>query len=229
MTAVRRPDIEGDVFDRLRGAPGERLDADRYLAAFESDFARAEHGVWKLERAQEFYEPDVESWRALFDGDWVRALALAEGMREPLTDFYARHPPCRRIRIVERPVTPYLQWELHVLAIRASAGERIRVLPADSIRHVEHAALLPELLALSPTLLYQVCYDEIGAHTGGRRITDPAVAAPCLDAVVALYEQGEELLPYFEREIATLPPPVITAEARERFPDHSSHTESFRP
>ncbi|WP_372500395.1 DUF6879 family protein [Sphaerisporangium perillae] len=90
--------------------------------------------MWKLERAQHFQEPDVPSWVAMIEGDWKRALALVEEMREAMGS--GSGPELRRLRIVHHPVTPYLQWEMQILKLRVEAGAKIRVLPADAVAHL---------------------------------------------------------------------------------------------
>ncbi|GGL03818.1 hypothetical protein Sme01_64940 [Sphaerisporangium melleum] len=210
--------------DGLRHA-GVTLAVEEYNQEFGRAFETAVGPLWKLERAQTFYEPDVASWRAMMDGDWDRALALGNEMGRALRDFYRTRPAFQRVRIVERAVTPYLQWEMHILAARAGAGEQVRVVPAESVREWEP---LPELLILSESLMYEVLYDEIGGHAGGRRVTDPAVIGPWLALLRDLWDRGEELLAYHEREIAPLPPPRVTDEMRHAVPDYSTRTETFK-
>ncbi|WP_169951671.1 DUF6879 family protein [Microbispora sp. H11081] len=219
----------GDIFDEVRRAEAPVLSAADYQAEFTEEFERAPDGVWKLERAQEFFEPDVASWRAMMAGDWDGSLAMLEELREFLFTYYKTRPEARRIRIVETPLTPYLQWELHVLAVRATAGERPRVLHADAVRELERGAPLPEIVVLGPSLLYEVLYDEIGAHVGARRITDPGLVGPCLAAIRQLYGRGEDVRAYVEREVAPLPPPVISESARALLPGYSHHTGTIRP
>ncbi|GGL11134.1 hypothetical protein Sme01_15410 [Sphaerisporangium melleum] len=196
-----------DLFHRLQSATGHPLPVAAYQREFDAVFESALDTMWKLERAQEFTEPDVESWRAMVDGDWDRSLALLEDRYAPLAAMYEKMPEFRRLRIVETPVTPYLQWEMHFLAIRARAGERIRVLPAEAVHDLEAEAPLPELVIFSRSLCYEVLYDRTGLHTGARRVTDPEVIGPCLSALAGLYEQAEDVAGYHAREIAPLPPP----------------------
>ncbi|MFC7583363.1 DUF6879 family protein [Nonomuraea antimicrobica] len=113
-------------------AGGLVLDVPEYQAGFDRDHAACVEPMWKLERAQDFYEPDVASWRAMMDGDWERSLALIERVAGPLADYFLRRQPVRRVRVVELPVTAYLQWEMHVLALRAAAGSPCRVVPGPA-------------------------------------------------------------------------------------------------
>ena len=64
---------------------------------------------------------------------------------------------------------------------------------------------------------------------GARRITDPALVGPCLAAIKELYGRGEDVRAYVEREVAPLPPPVITARRRDLLSGYSHHTGVFRP
>ncbi|GII60294.1 hypothetical protein Skr01_03790 [Sphaerisporangium krabiense] len=196
-----------DAFHRLRAAEGEVLAVADYQREFDEVFASSRDTVWKLERAQVFDETGLASWHAMIEGDWARSLALMEEHRPALTRLYAARPDFRRLRVVESPVTPYLQWEMEFFTVRAAAGEHIRVMPASALREAETTAPLPELVIFTRSLCYEVLYDAIGAHTGARRITDPAVVGPCLDALARLYAQGEELAGYHARAIAPLPPP----------------------
>ncbi|WP_432864433.1 DUF6879 family protein [Microbispora rosea] len=204
--------IPSDVFDDVRAADGEFLGLDAYQAEFEEVYRDAAEVVWKLERAQHFHEPAVPSWRAADAGDWALAVELIEEMRAPLTAMYRERAPFRRLRVVELPLTAYLQWEAQIFAVRVAAGEEIRVLGAPAVAPLETRAPLPELVVFGPGLLYEVRYDEIGAAVGARRITDPEVVAPCLSALASLYGEGEDLLPFFDREVAPLPPPSGLSE-----------------
>ncbi|MEV4294459.1 DUF6879 family protein [Microbispora rosea] len=208
--------IPSDVFDDVRAADGEFLGLDAYQAEFEEVYRDAAEVVWKLERAQHFHEPAVESWRAADAGDWALAVELIEEMRAPLTAMYRERAPFRRLRVVELPLTAYLQWEAQIFAVRVAAGEEIRVLGAPAVAPLETRGPLPELVVFGPGLLYEVRYDEIGAAVGARRVTDTAVVAPCLSALASLYDEGEDLLPFFDREVAPLPPPSGLSEKSSR-------------
>ncbi|MFB4265073.1 DUF6879 family protein [Nonomuraea sp. GTA35] len=212
-------------FAAVAGAGGVVMDVPEYQAGFDRDHAACAEPMWKLERAQDFYEPDVASWRAMMDGDWERSLALVHAMAGPLSDYFRRYQPVRRLRVAELPVTPYLQWEMHVLALRAAAGSPCRVVPAARVADLDP---LPELVIFSPSLMYEVLYDEYGGGRGGRRITDRDVVEPCLHAVRTLFDEGEDVRDFHEREIVPLPPPTITDEMRAALPAYAHRTEEFR-
>ncbi|SEG36209.1 hypothetical protein SAMN05444920_102714 [Nonomuraea solani] len=225
MTEQGTPVRLTNPFAAVAGAGGEVMDVPEYQAGFDGDHELCTEPMWKLERAQEFYEPDVASWRAMMDGDWAGSLELAGRMAGPVADYYRRRHPVTRVRVVEFPITAYLQWELHVLALRATAGSPCRVVPAARVADCEP---VPELVIFNPSLMYEVLYDRYGGGRGGRRITDPDVVAPCLRAVRELFAEGEDVLDFHRREIVPLPPPVITDEMRAALPAYAHRTEEFR-
>lgn len=202
-------DIDAAAFQRLRQADGVDLPVAEYQSEFAAAFRATDGVIWKLERAQCFHEPYDASWNAMMAGRWRRSLELIEQMRDSYAREYDGPAEFRRVRVVETPLTPYLQWELHYLAARALVGERGRVVPAHAVRPLEQVRPLPEVVIFSESLAYQVRYDEIGAHLGGRRIEDREAIRHCLPVMRRLFEQGEEMRSYVEREVVPLPPPVI--------------------
>jgi hypothetical protein len=60
---------------------------------------------------------------------------------------------------------------------------------------------------LGTEVLYEVQYDSVGTLSGARRIGDRGVIERCRQEISGLYDQAEDLLAYFDREIAPLPAP----------------------
>lgn len=196
------------MLERIRGLPAVEFDAQGYL----DDFWQYSNqdAFWKLERIQDFREPDEPSWRAMEAGDWDGALALIEEKRAGSTRHVTVSDGASsvRLRVVEHPVTPYLQWEMQVLKIWVETGTQdIRVMDAAAVRHLERTAPLPEVVVLGTETMYEVLYDDTGTHCGGRRIDDRDVIAACRAELHDLFGKAEDLLPYFDQEIAPLPPP----------------------
>jgi hypothetical protein len=198
----------------------ERLPLD----AYKRDFRRRQWEIggrdsWKLERQQHFMEPGFPSWDAFAEGDWERSLRLIEEERDFLVDFMRKAAEHRiglyRLRVVEEPITPYLQWELHLLRLRADCGERIRVVGADTVRELEEDGPLPELLTLGDGVLYTILYTDSGVLDGAQRCMDPQTVSQARELTMRLYESGEELPSYFDRAVSTLPAPE-TADGHER-------------
>jgi hypothetical protein len=191
---------------------GERMSQADYRADFRAVLGTiAGQESWKLERGQHFREPGAEDWEAFARGDWERSLELIEEDRHSTTHLVAKATRLGigqyRARVVEQPIRPYLQWELHALMVRAECGERIRVVPVDLVRDLEAEGELPELITLGASVAYQILYTESGELAGGVKITDTRVVAHITDLTRHLYEAGEDLATFFEREVAHLPPP----------------------
>ncbi|MFC5747969.1 DUF6879 family protein [Actinomadura rugatobispora] len=200
------------MLERIRQVPGEVLDH----AAYHKDYARQVEDlqgvIWKLERAQTFREPGDTSWEAFMSGDWDRALRLLEADRDAVRaearDNAKQGLRIQRVRVVEQPVTPYLQWELNALRMLAEEGFGLRVLQASCVRTLESRSRLPEIVVLGRRVLYEVRYRDDWTPCGARRIEAPDVIQAAATEIARLYESGESLLTFFEREIAPLPSPA---------------------
>lgn len=200
------------MLDRIRELPGKTLDIETYHALRRQESDHLTGPIWKLERSQYFHEPDDDpGWQAFNAGDWPKVLAVFESERAEAraeTDTYARQgSELRRLRIVERPVTPYLLWEMQWFKILAEEGTAIRVLDAEQVRDLEHDAPLPELV-VDEHALYHVSYDEDWRARGARRIEDPEVVRQAIREIAELWQPAEPLVSYFAREIMPLMPQV---------------------
>lgn len=204
------------MHELLTGAVGERLRLADYRADFAQRFWRIDQlGFWKFERQQFFQEPGDDSWEAFARGAWHEALRLIEARR---ADLEAEHRKVaehgfrvHRVRVVEEPIIPYLQWELHLLRLREQCGSRIRVVTPAQLARYETAGPLPELCTLGTDVLYEVLYDEHGALDGARRYADSTLVRSGQRLIAELYEIGEPLAGYFARRVAHLPAPASQA------------------
>ncbi|MDP9792539.1 hypothetical protein J2S43_001051 [Catenuloplanes nepalensis] len=192
---------------------GRRLNA----AAFKAEFAERfwnirEHDFWKLERQQTFTEPGDASWEAFRAGDWNTALHLMEARRAEYEDDARRMREVGltsyRVRVIETPLAPYLQWELHLLRLMGTISDRIRVIDVSLVRTHESHGALPELVCLGPDLTFEVRYNENGAVDGAIRHTGTDLTSTCRRLIQTLYEAGEDVVTYVDREVAPLPPPA---------------------
>ncbi len=214
----RMPDLHALRLPLLDPARGTRLDLD----AYEEDFWRRYTQIqgrdsWKLERGQHFVEQNSPSREALARGDWEGAIRLLENRRESLRKEGEQDRRQRtvfhRVRVVQRPFTPYIHWELHSLRLNAEYGEAIRIVDATRIAGPEESfGPLPELVVVGGRTLYQVIYTAEGVLDGGVRFTDPDLVQGWEGVIRAISEDGEDLAPYFERAVAPLPPPRLTTE-----------------
>ncbi|MGN9768425.1 DUF6879 family protein [Micromonospora sp. SD12] len=198
----------------LGGDPGELLALDAYWADFEQRFWKTgPPGFWKLERQQTFQEPNDEGWQAFAGGRWQDSLRILEARRPEFEDYYRRIADSgfatRRVRVVQEPLTPYLQWELHVLRLRHVYGGLTRVVGPDRIAGAEMDGPLPEIYTLGTDVMYEAVYDANGVLEAARRWRDPAVVAGCQEFIESLYHDGEPLDEYFARAVAPLEPPQL--------------------
>lgn len=202
------------MLDFLQGTVGERLSVDSYREDYEKRFAASgSHESWKLERKQQFRQPKHASWEAFARGDWDEALRLIENRRQHLYELSkedaARGITLFRVRVVEEPIIPYLQWELHSLRLRAECGEKIRVVGPEQAVKFEDVGQLPELLTVGRDTVYEILYDKSGVLDGAIRFVNPDATARCNNFIGQLYSNGEELSSYFDRRVAHLEPPQV--------------------
>ena len=201
------------MLDRIRETDGTRLDRSAYHGQMRVETERVNGTAWKLERSQFFTEAaDDPAWQAFKSGNWSKSLGIFDDEREILAAEAAKYARqgsrfCR-LRIVESPVTSYVQWEMHSLKITDEAGMPVRVLAADAVRDLERGLPLPEVVILGTRVLYEVCYHNSWTARGARRIDDPAVISQAAAEMAELWRQAEPLSAYFKREIAPLPPPI---------------------
>lgn len=191
---------------------GERLGRDAYKRDFrERDAVLRDTDSWKLERLQHFEEQGSPSRDALRRGEWGTALRLLEARRDALLstaqEDRRKGHLFHRVRVVEKPLSPYMQWELHSHRQRAEFGERIRVVGAGQVASAEREHRLPEIVVLGRSTLFQVLYSESGATLGAVRYTDHDLVRSWENYIRKLYEAGQDVRSYFEREVAHLPPP----------------------
>ncbi|WP_028648069.1 DUF6879 family protein [Nocardiopsis sp. CNT312] len=195
------------MLDTLADRSGALLGLEAYEADFDRRFeALRGTGVWKLERLQDFHQPENPSWMLYRAGDVPGALRLLEQERPALSQMFTglerRGVRVHRVRVVQWPLTPYLHWELCSLRIRAQCGERVRVVGPEAVAHLERAGPLPEVLTLGSGVAYRIRYDRAGVLAGSVRHTDAHLVASCRARIVALYREGEPLESFFAREIA---------------------------
>ncbi|MDQ0934094.1 DUF6879 family protein [Streptomyces turgidiscabies] len=98
-----------------------------YYADFEKYFWHCgDLRFWKLERQQTFKEPGYDSWEAFWRGDWDESLRLLETGRADMAEYHRKVEQhgfvARRARVVEEPLSDYMQWELRALRIRDQCG-----------------------------------------------------------------------------------------------------------
>lgn len=182
---------------------GDYLPGALYFQDYHSRLQHMTGDSWKLERRQQFVEADSPSWEAAARGDWECAMGeLLKRYHRLLADYQRlakRGITLYRVRIVEQPLTTYLQWQLASQRQRAALGERIRILsPGDIATHEQHAPV-PEIITLD-TAVYEVHYDDNGAYTAATRSTDLDTVSEWREYIRLLFDQGEPIEEYAGRE-----------------------------
>ncbi|MFI0241844.1 DUF6879 family protein [Streptomyces sp. NPDC016845] len=201
------------MFDSFPTGAPQRMDRRTYHADLGRFYTSGISFLNKLERGQHFAERGFASWEAFATGDWSRALSLADESREEYAEELRRAGQLgvrhRRLRVVEFPVTPYVQWELFVLRVRVDVGDDIKILDARSITNIERRRPVPEAVVLGNAVVYEVVYDDDGNPDGANRYTDRDLIQEVNSGFDALYARGEDFRAFFEREVEPLPPPDV--------------------
>jgi hypothetical protein len=200
------------MHELLDGISGEMMELDAYYADFEKNFwSITDLGFWKLERQQVFKEPDYDSWVAFAKGDWDEALRILEAGRADMENYHRRIEEhgfiTARARVVEEPITPYLQWELHALRVRDQCGGSVRIVRPEHIEGFEEEAPLPEIYTLGSKVMYQAIYNEESVLESVRKYVDFDLIKRCQRFIQDLYDVAEPLKHYFPRRVAALPAP----------------------
>lgn len=201
--------LDGLDLDMSRG---ELLSRDAYKLDFRKrEWEVGDRDSWKLERRQHFQEPGRGSWEAFSKGDWEGALRLIEERREALLKLSREAAEHRvglyRVRVAEEPLTPYLQWEIHLLRLRAECGELVSVVGPDTLGELEARKPLPEVLTLGGRTLYQIRYNDQGVLEGAVRYEDAELVARWEECMKRLFAEGEDMGSYFDRAVSHLTSP----------------------
>jgi len=109
----------------------DHISVDQFFSEYNRFSAQVRCRVFKLERLQNYMEPDNESWREFQVGNIKRSLELIPMIRakeaEYDVEFFKRGLQFLRVRAVELPLSPYIEWELQFHAFSAQYGETILV------------------------------------------------------------------------------------------------------
>ena len=199
------------MLDTIDTLCGDRLALEPYLNEFDARVESLRNtDIWKVERRQEFHQPESESWMAFRDGRYEESLRILEKNRPAIRNSFVEldEQGCtlERIRVVEKPFTTYLRWELPSLHLRAQCGEDVRVISAEPLDGFERDGQVPEVVTLGDSVAYRILYNARGVLQGGIRFTDPTIAGRCREEIAALHGIGEDLAHYFPREVVETEP-----------------------
>lgn len=177
-------------------ARGTRLDLDGFGAAFSSAWSQVEARFLKLECWQAYRESETnESQRAYDRGEFDVARQLlereAEADRPLYEDVRRRGIEYARVRLVQDPPTPYLEYEFLSYRIRAEMGENIEIVRCDPNLRLPNRQHFDFLLFDRHTaLIHDYGTATVGAQVGGWLTHEPQVIAALETTVVTLRQHA---------------------------------------
>jgi hypothetical protein len=177
----------------------KRVSLDEFGSEFSAAWKQVKWRFLKLECWQRYQENRAnESQEAYDHGDIARARELLEAEAQadrPLYEDIARHGiDYARIRLVRRPLTPYLQYELLAYEIRARMGENIEVV------EFSHDIKLPNdryfdflLFDRRTALIHDYGSGDAGLQSGGWVTHDAGVIAVLESRAITLRQKAVPL------------------------------------
>jgi hypothetical protein len=195
------------------GAFGRRLSLEEFHSEFLAAWQRLDRRFLKLECWQTYQEPATESLRAFLRGDRRRvdALLLTEARRDGFLydEVVQRGLDYARIRLVQKPLTPYLAWEMWNYQVRERMGESILIAelpPSVELPNNEFFDFL--LFDRSVGLVHD--YGDDGLQVGGWLVSDQAMLAELETRALALRDRAVPLAAW----LRTAAKPVGSAAGR---------------
>lgn len=183
-------------------AGSTRLDLEQFGIAFTDAWSGLEWRFLKLECWQAYQELEAsESQTAYQQGD-VRAardfLHQEAAADRPLyEDVERRNIEYARVRLLQEPLSPYLEYELSSYRIRAGMGENIEIVtcePELRLPDEEHFDFL--LFDRRTALIHDYGTGQIGRQSGGWLTREPQVIAGLEEIVATLRLKAVPLREY---------------------------------
>jgi|GEM_PF-777566 len=159
---------------------GSRLTPEEFHAAFTDHALRASR-ITKAETWQTYQEPATRSLQEYLTGNLDAVGPLLETEADLDETVYTRFRQLGtlflRLRVVRRPLTPYLTYEMENYRVRARRGERIQIADrtGDSQPPPNHRCF--DFLLLDDTAAFVHDYGETGLLAGGWLTTHPIALA----------------------------------------------------
>jgi hypothetical protein len=179
-----------------------RLDLDGFGSAFASAWSRIESRFLKLECWQAYQELETNESQAAYkrgDVDAARRLLQreAEADRPLYEDVRRRNIEYARVRLVQEPLTAYLEYELLSYRIRAEMGETIEVVRCEPGLHLPDEQHFDFLLFDQHTaLVHDYGNGGFGLQSGGWLTHEPGVIAALGKKITKLRQQAVSLQKY---------------------------------
>jgi hypothetical protein len=159
-------------------AGARRLTMEEFAAQFGANWRAVGSRILKVERWQEYQEPDTRSLREYRAGRFEKVRSLLEAEAESDRGVYdgmrARDAPFVRLRVVKLPLTEYLAFENWNFTVREAFGETVEIVDAtaDSRKLPNRSVFDFLLFDLFAALIHD--YGTDGLQVGGWSATSPA-------------------------------------------------------
>lgn len=162
-------------------AGAQRLDMEQFGVRFADEWRHMRSRFLKLECWQSYLEEAAKLSQAAFlagDLDGARHHLVAEATADGwlYDDVRRRGLDYARVRLVQDPRAPYLDYELLSYRIRAELGENIEIVPFDSELRLpddEHFDFL--LFDRHAALIHDYGTGSVGVQSGGWYVRDRGV------------------------------------------------------
>lgn len=193
-------------------SPSTLLSSSEFRERFLKEWHRSIARFLKVERRQEYAEPNDPSYQAFARGNFAEAHRLvAERIREQ-ESFYrparAKGVDLVRVRIVDDPLSSYLRdYELPSYVVSAQLGERIVVTRAGEVKQVLDRFRVPDFLLFDARCVLVNNYNEAGAPDGALLVDEPALVDEYRSVAERLVASAVELETFLADEGITVPPP----------------------
>ena len=178
----------------------KRLSLDEFRAEFAAAWSRLSRRFLKLECWQHYQEVEASGSHAAFDrGNIARARELlrqeAQADRPLYEDVRRKGIDYARIRLVRRPLTPYLRYEMIAYAMRGEMGENIQIVEVPAtLTPLPNADYFDFLLFDNECALIHDCGTAAtGKLRGGWLVRDPSAVADLENKALTLRQRARPI------------------------------------
>ena len=166
---------------------------------FERQWNAAHHSFKKLECAPVFVEDDDQSFELFVQGNLTEAREIVRtrvlGQRDMYHELTERGGTIQRLRVIGRPVTPYInEYEIAAYDAAKTIGEQVRFVSESKIPADLQSVCRDFLMFDNRSLLVHE-YTPWGRMLGGWYIDEVDILAECSSAWARLESIAAQSLP----------------------------------
>lgn len=179
------------------------LNDEEFRAAFDRYWRSLETRFFKFERLQTYQEAGNASLQAFLEGRRSEAMELLGDYRHGDAEYY--EAACRkdvhvvRVRAVEQPLSPYLQWEFASYHVSARYGERILVIDLTEESAAE-ASAASDFLLFDTRVALVLNYGAGGLLRGAWLLDSPQHVQPYAELAARLIRAAVPLAVFERRQ-----------------------------